>query len=103
MSEINNIKSQSQLELATSRNNAARDNQKSTTAENTSIPANRSDTVSLTSAAEQIQTLQQVIADVPIVDSERVASLKAAIDDGSYFINAEELAQNLLNSEFQFR
>ena len=103
MSEINNIKLLNQPELATSRNNATRDNQKSTIAENNSVPANRSDTVSLTSAAEQIQSLQQAIADVPIVDSERVASLKVAIDNGSYSINAEELAQNLLNSEFQFR
>jgi negative regulator of flagellin synthesis FlgM len=103
MSEINNIKSLNQPELATSRNNATRDNQKSTIAENKSVPANRSDTVILTSAAEQIQSLQQVIADVPIVDSERVASLKVAIDNGSYSINSEELAQNLLNFEFQFR
>jgi len=100
MSEINNIKSSGQSELATSRNTAARDNQKSTGLSGEAVSANRSDTVSLTNAAEQIQSLQQIIADVPVVDSERVASLRAAIADGSYSINADELAQNLLSSEF---
>lgn len=103
MSEINNIKSLSQSELLTSRNTAARDNQKSNDAEAISAPVSRSDTVSLTNAAEQIQSLQQIIADLPIVDSERVEGLKAAIADGTYSINADELAQNLLSSEFQFR
>ena len=103
MSEINNIKSLGQSELATSRNATARDNQKTVNAEGTSALANRSDTVSLTNAAAQIQSLQQVIADVPVVDSERVASLKAAIADGSYSVNADELAQNLLSSESLFR
>ena len=103
MSEINNIKSLGQSELATSRNATARDNQKTVNAEGTSALANRSDTVSLTNAAVQIQSLQQVIADVPVVDSERVASLKAAIADGSYSVNADELAQNLLSSESLFR
>ncbi|MDG1688546.1 MAG: flagellar biosynthesis anti-sigma factor FlgM [Gammaproteobacteria bacterium] len=50
-----------------------------------------------------MQSLQQVIADVPTVDVERIASLKAAIADGSYSVNADQLAQNLLGSELQFR
>jgi len=103
MSEINNIKSLGQSELATSRNATARDNQKTVNAEGTSALANRSDTVSLTNAAAQIQSLQQVIAGVPVVDSERFANLKAAIADGSYSVNADELAQNLLSSESLFR
>jgi len=100
MSEINNIKSLGQSELATSRNAPARDNQKPVNVAGTAVPENRSDTVSLTNAAEQIQSLQQIIADVPVVDSERVASIKAAIDDGSYSTDADQLAQNLLSSNF---
>jgi negative regulator of flagellin synthesis FlgM len=100
MSEINKIKSLGQPELTTSRNPAARDNKESVNVTSTAVPTNRSDTVSLTNAAEQIQSLQQVIADVPVVDSERVASLKAAIADGSYSIDADQLAQNLLGSSF---
>lgn len=103
MSEINNIKSLSQSELATSRSTVARDNQQSVKTEGSKEAANRSDTVSLTNAAAQIQSLQQIIADVPVVDNDRVASLKAAIDDGSYSVDATELAQNLQESEFQFR
>ena len=103
MSEINNIKSLGQSELVTSQNAAARDNQKLASTDGTSSPATPTDTVSLTNAGEQIQSLQQVIAEVPTVDVERVASLKAAIADGSYSVNADQLAQNLLGSELQFR
>ena len=103
MSEINNIKSLGQSELVTSQNNAARENQKSVTTDGASSLSTPTANVSLTNAGEQIQSLQQVIADVPTVDVERIASLKAAIADGSYSVNADQLAQNLLGSELQFR
>lgn len=99
MSEINNIKSLVQPDLSSSRNTSVRDNQSSAK----TVNADRSDTVSLTSAAEQIQSLQQVVADSPIVDADRVASLKAAIADGSYVVDSAKVAQNLLNLEFQLR
>jgi negative regulator of flagellin synthesis FlgM len=99
MSEINNIKSLVQPDLGSSRNTSVRDNQQNAKTVNT----DRSDTVSLTSAAEQIQSLQQVVSDSPIVDADRVASLKAAIADGSYVVDSAKVAQNLLNLEFQLR
>ena len=61
MSEINNIKSLVQPDLGSSRNTSVRDNQQNAK----TVNADRSDTVSLTSAAEQIQSLQQVVADSP--------------------------------------
>lgn len=99
MSEINNIKLLVQPDLGSSRNTSVRDNQQNAK----TVNADRSDTVSLTSAAEQIQSLQQVVADSSIVDADRVATLKAAIADGSYVVDSAKLAQNLLNIEFQLR
>jgi negative regulator of flagellin synthesis FlgM len=99
MSEINNIKLLVQPDLGSSRNTSVRDNQQNAK----TVNADRSDTVSLTSAAEQIQSLQQVVSDSSIVDADRVATLKAAIADGSYVVDSAKLAQNLLNIEFQLR
>ena len=99
MSELNNIKLLVQPDLGSSRNTSVRDNQQNAK----TVNADRSDTVSLTSAAEQIQSLQQVVADSSIVDADRVATLKAAIADGSYVVDFAKLAQNLLNIEFQLR
>ena len=99
MSEINNIKLLVQPDLGSSRNTSVRDNQQNAKTVNT----DRSDTFSLTSTAEQIQSFQQVIADSPIVDAVRVASLKAAIADGLYVVDSAKVAQNLLNLEFQLR
>ena len=103
MSEINNIKSLVQPELNSSRNTTARDTQKDAKTAATTVNADRSDTVSLTNAAEQIQSLQKVVADSPVFDAERVESIKAAIADGSYIVDSAKLAQNLLNFEFQLR
>ncbi len=102
MAEINNIKSVNQIELGNSRLTSARDNQTPSSAP-TSAAAPRTDTVSLTNTAEQLQSLQQTISEAPIVDNDRVAELKAAIEEGRYFIDADKLAQNLLRSELELR
>lgn len=101
MSEINNIKATGQAEVNSSRNVKAqetRDGEKSQAA-----PASQtgSDTVSLTTTATQLQSLQQTLADVPEVNSEKVEALQAAIADGSYTVDANELAQNLIDFEQQ--
>jgi len=103
MSDINNIKPLLQPELSRSRNTPVRDDQQNVKTDVVAGNTDRSDTVSLTNAAEQIQSLQKVVADSPVVDAERVASLKAAIADGTYTIDSAKLAQNLLNFEFQLR
>lgn len=102
MAEINNIKPSGQTELSSSRQTVVRDNQRAQGLE-TSVSASRSDTVSLTDTAEQLQSVQQLIEQAPTVDTERVASIRAAIADGSYSIDATQLAQNLLEFEFELR
>ncbi len=103
MSEINNIKFLLQPELNRSRNAPTGDDAQHLKTETVAGQAKQSDTVSLTNAAEQIQSLQKAVADSPVVDAERVASLKAAIADGSYTVDSAKVAQNLLNFESQLR
>ena len=104
MSEINNIKATGQLGINSTRNpvNSA-DNRSATKADDVKTDASRSDKVSLTNAASQLQSLQQIIVDAPTVNNEQVEALRAAVADGSYQADATELAQNMIDFESQLR
>ncbi len=58
-----------------------------------------SDKISLTDAVSRLKELEQRFADLPIADSKRVAALQKAIADGSYKVDAERVAQELLALE----
>jgi negative regulator of flagellin synthesis FlgM len=102
MSEFSNIKVSGQNDLVSARKTGANDNQNVAVKTPPQNESSRSDTVSLTDAAELLQSLQKIVADAPIVDQSKVDAIRAAIADGSYTIDATKVAQNLLNSERQF-
>ncbi|MDH5358222.1 MAG: flagellar biosynthesis anti-sigma factor FlgM [Gammaproteobacteria bacterium] len=100
MSEINNIKTSGQPTLNTTRNvnanNSGFENSQGVQANET-----RPDKVSLTDTATQIQSLQKTISGASEVNKERVEELRAAVEDGSYKVDASELAKNMINFEQQ--
>ncbi len=101
MAEISNIKSVNQNAVTP----RGVDTAKGRVADGNSAPANTpapADTVSLTNAATQLQTIQQNLADVSVVNQESVDAIKAAIADGSYKVDSGKLAQNLIDFEQQF-
>lgn len=57
------------------------------------------DTVSLTNTSAQLRSLENTLAELPVVDTQRVESIKQAIADGSYQINAQSVADKLINLE----
>ncbi|ARU57452.1 anti-sigma-28 factor FlgM [Oleiphilus messinensis] len=61
--------------------------------------ANRGETVSVSNNAKSLQQLEESVKQLPDVDSEKVAKLKAAVEDGSYSVNADKLAQKMLEFE----
>jgi len=102
---INNIKTGNQPGLNSNRNVNARDNRDGAKPADVQSNTNtsRTDTVSLTDTATQLQSLQQTLSDTPVVNNERVEALRAAIAEGSYQVDATELAQNMINFEAQLR
>lgn len=103
MSEINNIKTANQAPLNATRNVKTHETNKNLTQDQAvSENSGPNDKVSLTDTATQLQSLRQVISDSPEVNTDRVATLRAAIADGSYSVDSESLAKNLINSENQF-
>lgn len=69
-------------------------------AETVSKPAGgSSDTVTVTSEAERLLKLEGKLADLPEVDSARVEELRQAISDGTFKVDANKIAQILLQLE----
>jgi negative regulator of flagellin synthesis FlgM len=63
------------------------------------IAPGSADKVSLTEMASKLQSLERSLTDVPQVDKKRVESIKEAIDNGSYQVNAGRVAEKLIQFE----
>ncbi|HFC53539.1 MAG TPA: flagellar biosynthesis anti-sigma factor FlgM [Gammaproteobacteria bacterium] len=57
------------------------------------------DGVTLTSTAARLRSLENTISSLPVVDSRRVAEIKQTIDEGSYEINPQRIAEKMLDME----
>ncbi len=54
------------------------------------------DTVELTSGAKLLERLEKTLAELPAIDSARVAEVKTAIENGDYQIDADKIAEAML-------
>ncbi len=68
-------------------------------AEQRAASAGSSDAVALTDTASAIKQAERALADQPAVDSARVERIRAAIADGSYEIDAQRIADKLVDME----
>lgn len=57
------------------------------------------DTVQLTDTASRLRDLTQSIADVPVVDRQRVDAFQQSINDGSYRIDNQQVAEKVIGFE----
>lgn len=57
--------------------------------------------VELSSLSSSLQKMESTIANVPVVNSSRVAELKKAIAEGRYQVNPESLANAMLQNAQQ--
>ncbi|MGB0466175.1 MAG: flagellar biosynthesis anti-sigma factor FlgM [Pontibacterium sp.] len=60
------------------------------------IPSSPGDTVKLSDTAKALLRAEQSDANIPDVDSERVEQLKAEIENGTYQINSQKVAEGML-------
>jgi len=54
--------------------------------------------VKLSSLSSQLQMIEKSFADTPVVDAARVAELKQAISDGRFTVNADAVADRLIET-----
>lgn len=59
----------------------------------------RPDNVSLSSQARDLKKLEERLDSYPEVDDNRIEQIKSALADGSYKIDAEKLAQKMLDMD----
>ncbi|MBT4522389.1 MAG: flagellar biosynthesis anti-sigma factor FlgM [Halieaceae bacterium] len=57
------------------------------------------DTITLTNTAAELKKLEQSLAMIPDIDHARVATIKAAIAEGDYQVDADKIVSNLLDVE----
>jgi len=60
------------------------------------------DTVNLTSNAKLLERLDKTLASLPAVDSDRVAEIKAAIENGDYQIDSDAIADAMIRLDRSF-
>lgn len=99
-SRLNN----SQSVGSTSRTSATKETGKTDAPASLSAPADiksTGETFHLSSEAQKLQTITDKLADLPTVNSARVAELKQAIADGTYKVDSNRVASKLLNFETQ--
>jgi negative regulator of flagellin synthesis FlgM len=63
----------------------------------------KSDSVSITSQAQQLQSIQAKLSDIPAIDIKKVEEIKAAIAEGRYKIDADKLASNIEQFENELK
>ena len=64
-----------------------------------SKPSSSADVVSITQSGLLMSKLEELVQGTPVVDSDRVAALKDAIQSGSYEIDDRRIAESLLKLE----
>lgn len=55
--------------------------------------------VQITDQARQLASLEQTVNSVPVVNEAKVAKIRQAIEDGSYQVSAERIADKLLRMD----
>ncbi|WP_159738175.1 flagellar biosynthesis anti-sigma factor FlgM [Vibrio atypicus] len=98
MAGIDNIRTGQPLTTSTSRSSVRGDNQ----SPNADAPKKSSvaqDSVSLSSQGKAVGEMHTQMASQPSFDKAKVAAIKEAIANGSYTVNPEKLADNMMKFE----
>ena len=64
--------------------------------------AAKGDTVKLTSGAQLLERLEKSLDALPAIDSQRVAEVRSAIENGDYEIDAQAIADAMIRLERSF-
>ncbi|WP_198264045.1 flagellar biosynthesis anti-sigma factor FlgM [sulfur-oxidizing endosymbiont of Gigantopelta aegis] len=60
------------------------------------------DSVNLTDSTQRIKSLEAQIAQLPIIDTQKVETIKNSLSNGSFEFNSARIAEKLINFEKDF-
>lgn len=63
------------------------------------LPGGGSDRVSLTGEALRLKSLESELAERPVVDQQRVEAVRSAVENGTFEINPQRIADKLISLE----
>ena len=95
----NSINGPSHISNNISQNNSTKEAPKQAGETQNSQSASSSAVLNLTNTAESLQTLQKKLADTPDIDKQKVDSIKLALTEGKYQIDAEKVAEKFIEIE----
>ncbi|MCI0653258.1 MAG: flagellar biosynthesis anti-sigma factor FlgM [Methylococcaceae bacterium] len=55
--------------------------------------------VQFTDAGSILQNAERLVAGLPVVDASRVSVITASLDDGTYIVNSERVAEKIIEFE----
>jgi len=100
-----NTSANSHIGKAKTNANVAKDSNQASQAAATASTSKppKSDSVSITSQAQQLQNTQAKLGSIPEVDQKKVQEIKLAIAEGRYKIDPEKLATNIAQFENELK
>ncbi len=69
--------------------------------DNQARPVEAADSLRLTGEATSLQAMQRELAAAPAIDTARVQAVREALENGSYRINPDVIAQRMLGMDSQ--
>jgi negative regulator of flagellin synthesis FlgM len=100
-SRLNNSTSVGSASRTASTKEASKTEATATVSSGTESVSGSGEAVHLSSEAQQLQKITDSLRDQPVVNSSRVAELKAQIDSGTYQVDSKSVAAKMLNFEAQ--
>lgn len=101
MSRLNPSATQSTSRSSGVKDVGAAKSTSATTATKPTAATTSGESVQLSSQAQQLQKVTDNLRSLPVVDSAKVATIKAAVADGSYQVDPQRVASKLTNFEAQ--
>ena len=80
-------------------NSVVADKSQTTSSATAASTAQTGDTVTLTDSARSLQKIEEAVAKAPVVDSAKVDTIKQAVQNGTYQVNAGRVAGKMLQFE----
>ncbi len=98
MNDITNINS-NRAQLNSNQSSSVKSRNEATQSSQADDSSAVGDRVTLTNAASRLQSIEQQLNSASSVDSDRVAEVQSAISNGDYTVDADRIADKMLDFE----